>query len=141
MARSELMKPIAIEGLAEAARSLRKLDSDLPKGLRLAQNEAGQLIVDHAKPQVPKDSGRAASTIKAKSTRTEGRVVGGSARYPYYPWLDFGGAVGKGDTVRRPYYSEGRYLYPALAAKREDVQDALLRALLQVCRDAGVDVE
>lgn len=135
------IEPIKIEGLAEFNRNLRKLNNDLPKALRLAHNEAANIVVDWAKPKVPKKSGRAASTLKAKSTRTESRVHGGSTNAPYYPWLDFGGKVGIHKSVSRPFYSDGRYIYPGLGANREEVYDALVRGLITVADSAGLEVD
>lgn len=135
------IEPIKIEGLAEFNRALKKLDSDLPKALRLAHNKAAQLIVDWAQPRVPRKSGRAAGTVKAKSTRTESRVQGGSTRVPYYPWLDFGGRVGPKRSVRRPFIKEGRYIYPALSANYDRFADLLTEELIDVARQAGVEVD
>lgn len=136
-----LVEPIKVEGLAQFSRDLKRIDGDLAKGLRLAQNEAAAVVVDYVRPQVPTVTGHARSTVKAKSTRTQGRVVGGSARYPYYAWLDFGGKVGRGNSVARPYYGGGRWMYPALDVKRADIYDVLTNALLQLCRQAGVEVD
>lgn len=134
------IEPVKIEGLAEFNRDLRKLGSDLPKALRLAHNEAAQLIVDYAKPRVPTKTGRAAGSVKAKSTRTESRVQGGSKRVPYYPWLDFGGRVGPRRSVHRPFIKEGRYLYPALGANYDQFTELLTEKLIDVARQAGVEV-
>lgn len=134
------IEPIKITGLAEFSRNLRKMDSNLPKGLRLANNEAAELVVSWAKPKVPRDSGRAAGTVKAKSTRTEGRVTGGSKRTSYYPWLDFGGKVGPKGSVRRSFIKEGRYIYPGFTAQRAAIADRLTRALIQVAVEAGIEV-
>jgi hypothetical protein len=137
-----MIEPIKITGLAEFNRNLRKINADLPKTLRLAQNKGAQLVVDWAKPKIPRKSGAAARTVKAKSTRTESRVTGGSARVaPYYPWLDFGGHVGPKRSVRRAYHSDGRYIYQGYYAQRDQVQDVLVDALLDVVRGAGVEVE
>lgn len=135
------IEPIKITGLSEFNRNLRKLSADLPKALRLAHNEAAQLIVDYAAPRVPRKSGRAAGTVKAKSTRTESRVQGGSKRAPYYPWLDFGGRVGPKRSVHRPFIKEGRYLYPALGANYDKFAELLTEKLIDVARQAGVEVE
>lgn len=136
-----MTEPIKIEGLKEFSRALRKIDSELPKALRLAHNEAGQLIVDYAKAKVPRKTGRAAGTIKAKSTRTETRVQGGSKRVPYYAWLDFGGRVGRRHSVQRPYIKQGRYIYPALGANYDEFTQLLTEKLIEVARQAGVDVD
>lgn len=133
--------PIKVQGLAEFNRNLRRLDKDLPKALRLAHNEAAQIIVDWAKPKVPRKSGRAAGSVKAKSTRTESRVQGGSKRAPYYPWLEFGGRVGPRRSVHRPFIKEGRYLYPALGANYDKFAELLTEKLIDVAREAGVEVD
>ncbi|WP_240033199.1 HK97 gp10 family phage protein [Micromonospora globbae] len=134
-------EPIRITGLAEFSRNLRKLDNDLPKGLRLAMNEAAQVVVDYARPRIPRRSGRAAQSVRARSTRTAARVMGGGARVPYYPWLDFGGRVGPRRSVERPFKKEGRYIYAGFYAKRAEFEQILVDALVKVARDAGVEVD
>jgi len=135
------IEPVKVEGLSEFNRNLRKLNSELPKALRMAHNDAAQLIVSYARPRVPTKSGRAAGTIKAKSTRTESRVSGGSKRASYYPWLDFGGRVGPKRSVHRPFIKQGRYLYPALGANYDKFVALLEEKLIDVARQAGVEVE
>jgi hypothetical protein len=133
--------PIMIEGLAEFRKNLKTVESGLPKTLRLVGNAGAELIVDWARPRVPSDSGRARATVRAASTQTQGRVVGGGTRAPYYPWLDFGGRVGREDSVRRQFREGGRYIYPGLAARRDEVHERLLAGLLELCRSAGVEVD
>lgn len=135
------IQPIKITGLAEFNRNLRKLDKDLPKALRLALNEAGEIVVAWAKPQVPVQSGKAVGTVKARSTRTSARVTGGSAKVPYYPWLDFGGRVGRNKSVKRPWQSAGRYIYPGYTSNVDKIHEALIDALLDVARQAGIEVD
>jgi hypothetical protein len=134
--------PIKVEGLAEFNRNLKKLDSDLPKALRVALNEAAGVVVGYARPRVAKRSGRAAASVKARSTRTAVRVVAGGARVSYYPWLDFGGRVGKGRSVSRPFLKEGRYIYAGYFKSRAsgEFQEVLTAALLRVAAQAGVEV-
>lgn len=138
---ADTIEPIKIQGLTEFNRNLRRLNGDLPKALRLAQNEGAQIVVDWAQPKVPRKSGRAARSVKAKSTRTASRVEGGGKRVPYYPWLDFGGRVGPKRSVKRPFDKSGRYIYPGYQRNRDQVHDVLVKGLLQVARDAGVDVD
>lgn len=135
-----LVEPIKISGLSEFNRNLRRLNADLPKALRLSHNEAATVVVDWAKPRVPVDSGRAARSIKAASTRTESRVRGGSKSVPYYPFLDFGGRVGPNRSVRRQFYSDGRYLYPGLVATRDQVHEIMVRNLIRVAEAATFEV-
>lgn len=139
-----LPDPIKITGLAEFNRNLRKLDNDLPKALRLAANEAGDIVVSYARPKVPDGPGRgghATSSIKAKSTRTSARVSAGGKRFPYYAWLDFGGRVGPKRSVVRPFLKTGRYLFAGYVENRDEVRQKLLEAFLDVARTAGVEVD
>lgn len=135
-----MIEPIRVQGLREFQRSLRQMDSALPRGLRLAGNRAAQIVVDEAKPRVPRRSGKAAGSIKVASTAKAVRVSAGSKRVPYYPWLDFGGRVGPEGSVRRPFLKQGRYLWKAYADNDQRVQDELGLALADVARSAGLEV-
>lgn len=131
---------IKVAGLNQFVRALRKLDSDLPKMVRVANNAVAQIVLDYAIPRVPRRSGRAVSTLKARSTGKLVRVQAGGTKAPYYPWLDFGGAVGRKKSVKRPFYTDGRYLYVALRANRDKVQAALETSLVDTARAAGLEV-
>lgn len=138
-----MAEAIKVQGLAEFSRNLKKLDADLPKALRIALNDAADVVVGQAKPQVPRRTGRAAASIRVASTRTESRVKAGGKKAPYYPWLDFGGRVGRKKAVRRAFYKDGRYLYDAYFKVRDSgqLQDILSAALVDVARQAGVEVD
>ncbi|MGE3414113.1 MAG: HK97 gp10 family phage protein [Dehalococcoidia bacterium] len=132
---------IRVTGLKEFRRNLRAMDKNLPKGLRLAGNAAAQIVVDTARPRVPRLTGRAAGSVRASSTQGAARVSGGGARVPWYPWLDFGGRVGRNRSVRRPFLKEGRYIWAAFADRRADVQDRLRDELVKVARGAGIEAD
>lgn len=137
------LEPIKVKGLAEFSRALRKLDSDAPKALRLAANEAGELVVSYARPKVPDgpgDGGHASSSIRARSTRTAAQVSAGSKKFPYYAFLDFGGSVGRHKSVKRPFLRTGRYLFAGYVENRAEVADKLEQALVDVVRGAGLEV-
>jgi HK97 gp10 family phage protein len=135
-----LVEPIAVEGLRDLSRRLRAVDTSLPKALRLAANEAAEIVVLEARRDVPRKSGKAAKSIKAKSTRTSVRITSGGNRAPYMPWLDFGGRVGKNDTAKRPFIADGRYLWPAIYAKRQEVEETFRASLARIIADAGLEV-
>jgi hypothetical protein len=135
------IEPVKIDGLSQFSRNLRKLDNDLPKALRLANNEAGETIASAARAKVPRKTGHAAGTIKTKSTRDQVRIQGGSKRYSYYPWLDFGGRTGRKRSVHRPFISQGRYIYPALGANYDQFEKLLTEKFLEVAKQAGVEVD
>ena len=132
--------PIGVKGLKEFQRSLRKLDSDLPKALRVALNGASDLIITHARPLIPKRTGAAANSLKARSTQKAVRIGVGGKRAPYYPWLDFGGRTGVNRSVDRPFYKKGRYLFPTLEKERGAVLDVMEKGIVAVAKSAGLDV-
>lgn len=134
---------IKVEGLKQFNRDLKALDSDLPKAVRLAFNAAVDLVVATAKPGVPSRSGRAARSIKPRSTRTQARVSAGGNKAPYYPWLDFGGRVGRRKAVSRPVLKEGRYLYAAYFQHKRsgDFERVMSEGLVDVARQAGIEVD
>lgn len=132
---------VGITGLAETNRSLRRLGSDAPKGLRIALNTVADILVVETRKDVPRRTGAAQASLKAKSTRTSARVSAGGRKAPYYSWLDFGGRTGRRRSVIRPFYKEGRYIYPTLRRIRPEIQEALDRAIVDVARSAGLDVD
>jgi hypothetical protein len=130
---------ISITGLAALQKGLRGIDAAAPKQLRLALNDGAQLLVDVTKPKIPEDTGAAARSLVARSTRTSARVAVGGKKAPYYPWLDFGG---QGRVAGRPaprdFYGEGRYVYPTLREIRPRIERRLQDALSAVIRDVGL---
>lgn len=136
-----MVEAIRVQGLSEFSRNLRRLDADLPKALRIAFNQAAEVVAADARSGIPTKSGKAKASVKARSTRTAARIVGGGRRAPYYPWLDFGGKVGRGRSVRRPFLSDGRYIYKAFYDNVDRLPDVLEEALLEVARSAGVEVD
>jgi hypothetical protein len=134
---------IKVYGLREFQRGLRQMDRSLPKGLRVAMNDAANVVVRDAQPRVPHRTGRAAASIRASSTQSAVRVSEGSARAKYMPWLDFGGRVGRKRSVVRPFYKEGRYLYKSYFAKRDsgEFREIMIRALAGLAREAGIKMD
>lgn len=132
--------PIKITGLVEFNRSLRKLDKDAPKALRLVGNEAAQFVVKGAQAEIPTLTGAASQSIRASSTRTSARVRAGSTKVPYYGFLDYGGNVGINGSVHRPFIKTGRYLYPAFESARDQVEETLTKGLVEVAENAGLAV-
>jgi hypothetical protein len=130
---------ISITGLAALQKGLRGIDAAAPKQLRLALNDGAQLLVDVTKPKIPQDTGAAARSLVARSTRTSARVAVGGKKAPYYPWLDFGGQ-GRiaGRPAPRDFFGEGRYVYPTLREIRPRIERRLQDALSAVIRDVGL---
>lgn len=133
---------IQISGLRELQKALRAADANLPKQLRIALNEASGEVIDYAQPRMPKRSGKAAASLKARSSQREARVGLGGRRAAYAPWLDFGGeGRKKGRPAKRTFVKEGRYVYAGLRERRPQIMEILNHALAQAARDAGLEVE
>lgn len=131
---------IGVEGLTEFNQALKRLDKDLPKLTRLAMNKAADVVVQYGRARIPVRTGRAQASIKARSTRGAVRVSEGGNRAPYTPWLDFGGRTGRRKRTVRKFISEGRYLYPALYEKSDEIQQALEDGLRDVAAAAGLEL-
>lgn len=131
---------VRIEGLKEFNRAIRRVDTDLSKVLRKSMNISADVVADWARVRVPRRSGRAQRSVKSQSTPTRARVVGGGARVPYYPWLDFGGKVGRNESVVRPFSTRGRYIYEGFFQNRDRFTEVMARQLHHVAIQAGLDV-
>lgn len=133
---------VEVQGLNELVRALRKMDTDIPKGMRVALNDATKVVTDYAESRIPKRTGAARASIKAKSTTKTARVSGGNRKAPYYGWLDFGGQGRvKGRPAPRPFIKEGRYLWKALDVKRDDFLDALQAGIVAVAEGSGLELD
>lgn len=132
--------PIRIDGLKEFQKALREVDAALPKRLRLVLNEAVEVVLGWAVPRIPRKTGRAASSVKAKSSQREARASIGGRRAPWMPWLDFGGeGKTKGRPPARPFLKEGRYLYKGLEATRDEVQEIMVKGADALANEAGLE--
>lgn len=131
--------PIRVSGLRELQASLKRMDGQSQKRLRLALNDVAELVVAAAQPRVPRRTGRAAASLRPSSSQREASVRGGGGRAEYFPWLDFGGRVGRGKSVSRPFLRDGRYLYAAYRDRRSTIREAIAKGLENLIRDAGLD--
>lgn len=130
---------IKIAGLKELQGALKRIDGESQKMLRVVFNDAVEIVAADARRGVPTKSGRARASVKAQSGQREARVVGGGKKVPYYPWLDFGGRVGRDKSIRRSFQPDGRYLYPAYRRNRPEVFEAMQAGIIRVLRSVGWD--
>jgi len=131
---------VKVEGLRQFTKSLKDVDRELPKAVRLSNNRVATIVVDGARPEVPFRTGKARASMKAKSTRTAVRVGAGSKRVPYYGFLDFGGKTGIDKSVVRPFYTAGRYIYPTYSANRDQVVEVMVEEYTAIAVQAGLEV-
>jgi hypothetical protein len=141
-----MSETVHIHGLREFRAGLRRMDRTLPKGISKAGKKAAQIVVTAARPRVPvgpESGGHGAASIKPRSTQKGVSVVEGGAKYPYMPWLDFGGRLHPREhqEIVRPRIHRGRYVWAAFGDNRERVMRTYLEALHDVARDAGLNPE
>lgn len=142
MAKSDTwIAPVRIEGLRELQASLKALDGESQKQLRVALNDVAEAVVRVARGRVPTRTGAARGSIKVASSQREARVQAGGRKAPYFPWLDYGGKVGVNKSVTRPWQKHGRYLYPAYWSQHDLITDMLNERLRAVATGAGLDVD
>lgn len=133
------VKPrVEIEGLKEIQKQLRDLDPALAKELKDINLTVADMVADLARSRVPRKSGRAASTVKAKGEQRYAVIRAGGKKAEYYPWLDFGGTRGDEDKQSRPFVSEGRYIYPVVGATRSRIVNEYVIALGALLDKAGL---
>jgi HK97 gp10 family phage protein len=132
---------VTIDGLDEFQEALKRAGTGTAKMRRDALNVVAGVVIDYARPRMPKRSGRAASSLKAKSSDQAARITMGGARAPYAPWLEFGGeGKRRGRPPRREFIREGRYVYRALSVRRTEIDKIMMDGLAELARGAGLEV-
>ena len=134
--------PIRVEGIREVAAALRAIDKGLQKELRDGMKAAAEIVVPEIQARVPHRRGKAAASVKAKGTNRGAGISFGGTKAPYFPWLDFGGSVGRGHepgkansgAIKRDIVQGGRYVYPAIAAKQPEVREKVDDLLADLIR-------
>ncbi len=128
-----------VTGLRECQRAIKTVSKELPKELRVGLNTVAGVVVTDVRSNVEKVTGRAASSVTARSTQTAVRIGFGGPKASYYPWLDFGGRVGRGRAVVRPVVKGGRYIYPAIRRHQAEMFSLLDNVVRNVTAKAGLD--
>lgn len=133
---------IKIEGWTEFRRGLLNLDKEWSgtEGLKRVADTAAGLVVDWARPRVASKSGAAARSVRSTSSASAAKVTGGGARVPYYPWLDFGGRVGRKRSVHRAFLPGGRYIYAGYDARRDEIVRVIAAEMTKIIHSVGWDV-
>jgi phage gpG-like protein len=130
---------IQVHGLRDLRRALRDIEKTLPRELAAGLAEAADIVTKGARPKVPVRTGRAAASIKVRKSQRAAIIAVGGTKAPYFPWLDFGGKVGRGKSVARPFISGGRYIYPTLKDKDREVKDKIDEVLKRLAVKAGFE--
>lgn len=134
---------IRVRGWAKVHAELGTFGSKLPRVVKQAAREAALPVARETKallPVGPAARGHVRSSIRVATTRGGVAIRGGGARFPYYPWLEFGGRVGRRKSVHRARIRGGRYLYPSLVRHRPFIERTMNRNIVEAARSAGLNV-
>lgn len=113
--------PIAVEGLRDLRRDLRRIDKSLLAGVREGIKDAAQLVAREAQRRAPRRTSRLVASIRPRVRGDVGLVVAtATKRSPRYP-------AGFRYPRRIEFEGGGRraFMAPALEAKRRDVERRL----------------
>jgi HK97 gp10 family phage protein len=151
---------VEIIGLREFRRELKQAGQQWPKELRQANKDAAEIVAADARRRAPRGphlgGGRVrpvVSSIRALASQGRGQVAIGGASTPHAQVLEFGGTIPRrGQTgtaaiqARHGSFAKAGlsvtpvraqpYLYPALAAKADEVVEFYGEALDRVYRRA-----
>lgn len=132
---------VEVRGIRDLSRALRDIDRDLPKELASGLAEASEIVADAVRAKMPRRSGRAVGSVKVRKQQRGAALAIGGSKAAYTPWLDFGGKVGRNKSVRRPFLPEGRYVYPSLREKRDEVNAKVDGVLKRLAEKAGFETK
>lgn len=138
---------IETAGLRELHRALKQAEPQLQKQLSRDLKDAAEIVAAEARSRVPSRTGRAAASIRSGSAMKGAYVAGGKGSVKYYGWLDFGSRTPVSGNARSvgPWKGsgqgpkQGRFIYPALTAKRDEVLAVVERAVEKSIKEAGFE--
>lgn len=139
---------VEVKGLGDLARAFKQVDRELNQEMKRRLKDVVQGVADTAIQRMPHRTGRAQTSVKARASDRGGAIAAGGTAAPYYPFLDFGGSVGRGHVpgvggsgaIKRSMPDGGRYIYPALIERRDDINKGVEEAVEEVAKQAGFDV-
>lgn len=131
---------VEIRGLREFRGALQQIERELPRELAVRYLERARDLAGRVASQVPRLTGRAAGSVAPRPAASGAALVAGGARAPHFPWLEFGGAVGRNRSVRRELVPDGRWIYPTIAEAGDEIGQAAGDAVESVARRAGFEV-
>ncbi len=133
---------VRVRGGARLMAELGVFGRSLPRVVKQAAREAALPVASDAKtrmPTGPAKGGHARSSIRVATSRGGVAIRGGGRRFEYYPWLEFGGRVGRRKSVHRTRIKAGRYLYPSLVANRPAIERNMNRLIVRAALSSGLN--
>jgi phage gpG-like protein len=110
---------VEVLGVAELSHGLKDVADRIAKSVGLGMAPATRQVADKVRGTVPVLSGRLAGSVTSGAENEATAFVGMGEGVPYGGWIEYGGTRG------RPYYPEGRYVYPTALASEQQLAAAL----------------
>jgi hypothetical protein len=139
---------IRVIGVKDLQKALRDVDKDLPKELAAGLAEASEIVLNAARPLVPRKSGEAQDSMKVRKQQRGAAIAVGGSKAPHFGFIEFGGTVGRGHVprsgggaIKRPFITEGRSIYPSLREKRPEVEAKIDEVLKDMATKAGFETK
>lgn len=137
---------VTIENARQIRSGLRVYSKDLEKDTRKLQRALAAEVRDDARADFPVGPGRgghARSGIRSGADGIVPYVSRGGPRWPYLEWIDHGGQLpsrksGRPARVQREFIKQGRYFFPAVAAKRKEITGRAEKIIETATRRAGL---
>jgi hypothetical protein len=155
---------IRIDGLTQLQKKMKELPPQVRKDFnREMRAIAGEVVgevrnaMDASYAATEAETGRksrstgeAQASVKPSLQGGYVSIRAGGSSAPYYPWLDFGGdrrkrsswttsgRVGKQEEHQRPFYREGRWIYPTIARIRPRIYAKAMAAVEKAKGIAGL---
>lgn len=112
---------IEIEGLRELQRGLRRIDKELTNELKKANKDAGEAVVEAARPEAPELTGKLKGSLRAANKVREAEVRLGGAKVPWAGPIHFGWPARN--------IEPDPFVYRALDKRRDEVRDAYMKRI------------
>lgn len=128
---------VEVHGMKEFISGLRRLDRKIPGVESDSESTSANLVARSARSRVPSgpsSGGHARASLGAAGST----VSGGGTKYPYYPWLDFGGRVGRNNSVIRPFLKTGRYIFRSFKDNKVQIGQIMDDELTGATRSSGL---
>lgn len=137
---------VDVKGLRDVQLALKRVDKELPKEIRTGMLPIATMVVGAIRPKVERLTGAAQASVRPRATQRGAGIAFGGPSAPHYPWLDFGGSVGRPSavsgrgTVHRPFIKGGRYVFPTIEEKRPDIEEAVEDVVVRLAKRAQMEV-
>jgi len=130
------------DGMPHVMACLSALDARADAQLDEEAGEAVESVATRTRmaiPVGPVAGGHVRSSVRVERGHIEATVHEGGAAFPYLPWLEFGGNVGRRHTNHRQWIEGGRYLFRALSSIKPGIEPSMHLAMRDAARESGWD--